>query len=63
VDTITFESYGGVISFGCRTTSRQQPLKRKLKRVENFHIKYREFMQNLFQKGYVRKMTEEEAVG
>ena len=35
---------------------------RKLKRDENFHRKYREFMENLIQKGYARKMTEEEAV-
>ena len=37
-------------------------LKRKLKRDENFHSKCREFMENLIQKGYTRKLTEEEAV-
>ena len=42
--------------------ARLQSLKRKLKRDENFHRKYREFMENLIQKGYARKMTEEEAV-
>ena len=36
-------------------------LKRKLKRDENFHSKYREFMESLIQKGYARKVTEEEA--
>ena len=34
----------------------------KVKRDENFHRKYREFMENLIQKGYARKMTEEEVV-
>ena len=42
--------------------ARLQSLKSKLKRDENFHRKYREFMANLIQKGYARKMTEEEAV-
>ena len=42
--------------------ARLQSLKSKLKRDENFHRKYREFMANLTQKGYARKMTEEEAV-
>ena len=32
--------------------ARLQSLKRKLKRDENFHRKYREFMENLIQKGY-----------
>ena len=35
--------------------ARLQSLKRKLKRDENFHRKYREFMENLFQKGYARR--------
>ena len=42
--------------------ARLQSLKRKLKRDENFHRKYRELMENLIQKGYARKMTEEEMV-
>ena len=42
--------------------ARLQSLKRKLKRDENIHRKYREFMENLIQKGYARKMTEEEAL-
>ena len=42
--------------------ARLQSLKRKLKRDENFHRKYREFMENVIQKGYARKMTEEEAM-
>ena len=42
--------------------ARLQSLKRKLKRDENFHRKYREFMENLIQKGYARKMTEEKAL-
>ena len=36
--------------------------KKKLKRDESFHRKNREFMENLIQKGYARKMTEEEAM-
>ena len=39
-----------------------QSLKRKLKRDENFHRKYREFMEDLIQKRYARTMTEDEAV-
>ena len=42
--------------------ARLQSLKRKLKRDENVHRKYREFMDNLIQKGYAKKMTEEEVV-
>ena len=42
--------------------ARLQSFKRKLKRDENFHRKYREFMENLIQKEYARKVTEEEAV-
>ena len=42
--------------------TRLLPLKRKLKRDENFHSKCREFMENLIQRGYTRKLTEEEAV-
>ena len=41
---------------------RLQFLKRKLKRDENIHRKYREFMESLIQKRYARKMTEEEAL-
>ena len=37
-------------------------LKRKLKRDENIHRKYREFMESLIQKRYARNMTEEEAL-
>ena len=37
-------------------------LKRKLKRDENIHRKYREFMESIIQKRYARKMTEEEAL-
>ena len=44
------------------TEARLQSLKRKLKHDKNFHRKYREFMENLIQKGYARKMTEEEVV-
>ena len=40
---------------------RLQSLKRKLKRDENFHWKYRDFMDNLVSKGYARKLTAEEA--
>ena len=42
--------------------ARSQSLKRKLKRDENFHRKYRDFMDNLVSKGYARKLTVEEAV-
>ena len=42
--------------------ARLQSLKRKLKLDKNFHRKYREFMENLIQKGYARKITEEEVV-
>ena len=42
--------------------ARLQSLKRKLKRDGNFHRNYREFMENLIQKGYAKRMTEEEAV-
>ena len=42
--------------------ARLQFLKRKLKRDENIHRKYREFMESLIQKRYARKMTEEEAL-
>ena len=42
--------------------ARIQSLKRKLKRDENFHRKYREFMENFIQKGCTRRMTEEEAM-
>ena len=42
--------------------ARLQSLKRKFKRDENFHRKYREFMENLIEKGYARKMTEGEAM-
>ena len=41
---------------------RLQFLKRKLKRDENIHRKYREFMESLIQKRYARNMTEEEAL-
>ena len=41
--------------------ARLQSLKRKLKRDEGFHRKYREFMNNLISRGYARKLTEEEA--
>ena len=40
---------------------RLQSLKRKLKRSENFHRKYRDFMDNLVSKGYARKLTAKEA--
>ena len=40
---------------------RLQSLKRKLKRDDNFHWKYRDFMDNLVSKGYPRKLTTEEA--
>ena len=36
-------------------------LQRKLKRDENFHRKYRDFIDNLVSKGYARKLTAEEA--
>ena len=42
--------------------ARLQSLKRKFKRDENFHRKYREFMENRIEKGYARKMTEGEAM-
>ena len=41
--------------------ARLQSLKRKLQRDETFHRKYREFMENLIERGYARKLTEEEA--
>ena len=41
--------------------SRLQSLKRKLLRDKTFHRKHREFMENLIEKGYARKLTEEEA--
>jgi len=41
--------------------ARLQSLKGKLKRDENFHRKYRDFMDNLVSKGYARKLTAEEA--
>ena len=41
--------------------ARLQSLKRKLERDENFHRKYRDFMDNLFSKGYARKLTAEES--
>ena len=41
---------------------RLQFLKRKLKRDENIHRKYRKFMESLIQKRYARNMTEEEAL-
>ena len=41
---------------------RLQFLKKKLKRDENIHRKYREFMESLIQKRYARNMTEEEAL-
>ena len=40
----------------------KQTAEARLKREENFHKKYREFMENLIQKEYARKMTEEEAM-
>jgi len=40
--------------------ARLQSLKRKLKRDENFHWKYRDFMDNLVSKGNARKLTAEE---
>jgi len=40
--------------------ARLQSLKGKLKRDENFHQKYRDFMENLVSKGYARKLTAEE---
>ena len=45
-----------------KAEARLQSLKKKLKRDESFHRKYREFMENFIQKGYARKMTEEEAM-
>ena len=41
--------------------ARLQSLKRKLERDENFHRKYRDFMDNLVRKGYARKLTAEES--
>ena len=41
--------------------ARLQALKRKLRRDETFHRKYREFMEKLIERGYARKLTEEEA--
>ena len=41
--------------------ARLQSLKRKLQRDETFHRKYREFMENLIDGGYARKLTEEKA--
>ena len=38
---------------------RLQSLKRKLKRDENFHKKYRDYMDNLVSKGYARKLSAE----
>ncbi|XP_044170564.1 uncharacterized protein LOC122954581 [Acropora millepora] len=40
--------------------ARLQALKRKLQRDETFHRKYREFMEELIERGYARKLTEEE---
>ena len=42
--------------------ARLQSLKRKLQRDKTFNRKYREFMENLIDRGYARKLTEEEAV-
>ena len=41
--------------------ARLQALKRNLQRDETFHRKYREFMDKLIERGYARKLTEEEA--
>ena len=41
--------------------ARLQSLKRKLQCDETFNRKYREFMENLIDRGYARKLTEEEA--
>ena len=41
--------------------ARLQSLKRKLKRDDEFHRKYRAFMNNLISRGYARKLTEGEA--
>ena len=41
--------------------ARLQSLKRKLKRDDEFHRKYRAFMNNLISRGYAKKLTEEEA--
>ena len=67
--TFTFtklECYGRVIPLGCQTTSRQQKqdysFLRENSSVMRTFTEYREFMENLIQKGYGRKMTEEEAV-
>ena len=38
-----------------------QSLKRKLLLDKMFHRKYREFMENLIERGYARKLTEEQA--
>ena len=46
-----------VSPLGCQTTSKWQ----KLQRDEMFHRKYREFMENLIERGYARKLTEKEA--
>ena len=40
--------------------ARLQSLKRKLRRDKTFHRKYREFMEHLIERGYARKLTEEE---
>ena len=45
-----------------KAEARLQSLKKKLKRDESFDRKYREFMENLIQKGYARMMTEEGAM-
>ena len=42
--------------------ARLQCMKRKLQHDENFHRKYRDFMDNLVSKGYGRKLTAEESV-
>ena len=41
--------------------ARLQSLKRKLRRDEKFHSKYREFMHNIISRGNARQLTEEEA--
>ena len=60
------ECYGRVYPLAAKQQaedrSKTTVFKKKLKRDESFHRKYREFMENLIQKGYARKMTEEEAM-
>ena len=47
---------------GCQTKeARVQSLKRKLLSGKKFHRKYREFMENLIERGNARKLTEIEA--